>query len=70
MAGLFAQADIFLWLQNDWRSPLDHDHRPERTHPGELAGRSVHFHWFHDPGNPDPTTPRTRPSISSIRMPF
>ena len=31
--------------------------RPERAHPRDLAGRSVHFHWFHDPGNPDPDHP-------------
>ena len=55
MAGLFAQADIFLWLQNDWRSPrstmtIGQSERILESWPG----RSVHFHWFHDPGNPDP----------------
>ena len=55
MEELFALADVFLWLQNDWRSP-------RATHAAGLSerilerwpGRSVHFHWFHDPGNPDP----------------
>ncbi len=55
MAGLFAQADIFLWLQNDWRSTrstmtIGQSERILENWPG----RSVHFHWFHDPGNPDP----------------
>ena len=55
MAGLFAQADIFLWLQNDWRSArstmtIGQSERILESWPG----RSVHFHWFHDPGNPDP----------------
>src|SRR5262249_7412256 len=55
MEKLFALADVFLWLQNDWRSS-------RATHATGLSerilerwpGRSVHFHWFHDPGNPDP----------------
>jgi hypothetical protein len=61
IAGLFAQADIFLWLQNDWRSPrstmtIGQSERILRTWPG----RSVHFHWFHDPANPDPDHPANK----------
>ncbi len=55
MRGLFANADVFLWLQNDWRSArstitIGQSERILESWPG----RSVHFHWFHDPGNPDP----------------
>jgi leucyl aminopeptidase (aminopeptidase T) len=61
MAALFAQADIFLWLQNDWRSErstmtIGQSERILETWPG----RSVHFHWFHDPGNPDPDHPANK----------
>ena len=55
IAGLFAQANVYLWLQNDWRSPrstmtIGQSENILETWPG----RSVHFHWFHDPANPDP----------------
>jgi hypothetical protein len=61
MGDLFALADVFLWLQNDWRSP-------RATHAVGLSerilerwtGRSVHFHWFHDPANPDPDHPSNK----------
>jgi len=61
MAGLFAQADVFLWLQNDWRSSrstmtIGQSERILESWPG----RSVHFHWFHDPGNPDPDHPSNK----------
>ncbi|MBM3600013.1 MAG: hypothetical protein FJX35_17520 [Alphaproteobacteria bacterium] len=52
---LFGIADVFIWLQNDWRS------RKSTMTVGQSEwiletwpGRSVHFHWFHDPRNPDP----------------
>jgi leucyl aminopeptidase (aminopeptidase T) len=59
--GLFALADVFLWLQNDSRSA-------RATHAVGLSerilerwtGRSVHFHWFHDPANPDPDHPSNK----------
>lgn len=55
MGRLFSVADVFIWLMNDWRSR-------RATHAvgqSELVletwpGRSVHFHWFHDPNDPDP----------------
>jgi leucyl aminopeptidase (aminopeptidase T) len=61
MGELFALADVFLWLQNDWRSS-------RATHPVGMSerilerwtGRSVHFHWFHDPANPDPDHPANK----------
>ena len=58
MARLFALADVFVWLANDWRSPrathaVGQSERILATWPG----RSVHFHWFHDPRNPDPADP-------------
>ena len=61
MRGLFANADVFLWLQNDWRSPrstmtIGQSELILETWPG----RSIHFHWFHDPGNPDPDHPSNK----------
>ena len=61
MRKLFAAADVFLWLQNDWRSarstiPIGQSERILETWPG----RGVHFHWFHDPGNPDPDHPSNK----------
>jgi hypothetical protein len=58
MKALFSVADVFIWLQNDWRSKR----RTQATGQSELVletwrGRSVHFHWFHDPTNPDPDHP-------------
>jgi leucyl aminopeptidase (aminopeptidase T) len=58
---LFAIADVFLWLQNDWRSarstiPIGQSERILESWPG----RGVHFHWFHDPGNPDPDHPANK----------
>ena len=55
MYGLFGAADVFMWLQSDYR-------RPYRTHATGQSewvletwkGRSIHFHWFPDPANPDP----------------
>ena len=61
MRGLFANADVFLWLQNDWRSlrstmTIGQSELILETWPG----RSIHFHWFHDPGNPDPDHPSNK----------
>jgi hypothetical protein len=55
MYALFNLADVFIWLQSDYR-------RPYRTHATGQSewiletwkGRSIHFHWFPDPANPDP----------------
>ncbi len=61
MRALFATADVFIWLQNDWRSPR----RTQATGQSEIVledwpGRSVHFHWFHDPRNLDPDHPANK----------
>src|SRR4051812_30740676 len=58
MIRLFALADAFVWLANDWRSPRA-THAVGQTERILAAwpGRSVHFHWFHDPRNPDPADP-------------
>jgi leucyl aminopeptidase (aminopeptidase T) len=55
---LFAIADVYLWLQNDWRSTrATHAVGQSERILESWGGRSVHFHWFHDPGNPDPDHP-------------
>jgi hypothetical protein len=55
---LFAIADVYVWLQNDWRSPrATHTVGQSERILETWGGRSVHFHWFHDPGNPDPDHP-------------
>jgi len=52
---LFAIADVFVWLQNDWRLPrATHVVGQTERILENWPGRSVHFHWFHDPANPDP----------------
>jgi len=61
MKKLFAIADVFVWLQNDWRSArstmsIGQSERILETWPG----RGLHFHWFHDPGNPDPDHPSNK----------
>ena len=55
MRALFAVAEVFIWLQNDWRPK----HATQAVGQSEKVladwpGRSVHFHWFHDPNDPDP----------------
>jgi leucyl aminopeptidase (aminopeptidase T) len=56
--GLFGLANVYLWLQNDWRSPrATHTVGQSERILETWSGRSVHFHWFHDPGNPDPDHP-------------
>jgi hypothetical protein len=57
MRDLFACADVYIWLQSDWRSP-----RPTYAIGrsewvlAQRDGRGLHFHWFHDPQNADPDT--------------
>ncbi len=59
--GLFALADVFLWLQNDWRCPrATHTVGQSERILESWGGRAVHFHWFHDPANPDPDHPANR----------
>jgi hypothetical protein len=61
MARLFAIADIFIWLQSDWRSPRStHTIGQSERILTEWPGRCVHFHWFHDPNNPDPDDPANK----------
>src|SRR5215475_1004104 len=58
MRGLFAAADIFIWLQNDWRlerSPIAIGQTEAII--ADWPGRGLHFHWFHDPNDPDPESP-------------
>ncbi len=58
MHGLFAAAAVFIWLQNDWRSRRSTQAAGQSEHVlATWPGRSVHFHWFHDPRNPDPDHP-------------
>jgi hypothetical protein len=55
MLDLFECADIYIWLQSDWRSK--HSTYAIGQSEGVLAqwqGRGLHFHWFHDPQDPDP----------------
>ena len=55
MRALFACADIFIWLANDTRIPrATHAIGQSEWVLADWPGRSVHFHWFHDPANPDP----------------
>ena len=52
---LFAVADVFIWLMNDWRSQrVTHAIGQTELMLETWPGRSVHFHWFHDPNVPDP----------------
>lgn len=58
---LFGIADVFVWLQNDWRAKTS----PMTVGQSEWIletwpGRAVHFHWFHDPRNPDPDHPANK----------
>jgi leucyl aminopeptidase (aminopeptidase T) len=61
MARLFDAADIFIWLQNDWRAERSTIAigQTERILEG-WRGRGLHFHWFHDPTNPDPDHPANK----------
>ncbi len=58
MRALFDCADIFIWLQNDMRwKRATHAIGQSEWVLAQWPGRSVHFHWFHDPANPDPDHP-------------
>lgn len=61
MAELFRIADVFVWLPNDWRiARATHAvGQSERLLAG-WRGRGLHFHWFHDPNDPDPDRPANR----------
>ena len=61
MRGLFGAADIFIWLQNDWRlkrSPIAIGQSEAII--ADWPGRGLHFHWFHDPNDPDPYSPANK----------
>jgi leucyl aminopeptidase (aminopeptidase T) len=45
MAGIFALADIYLWLPTTWAYNLGQTEEILTTWPG----RSIHFHWIMDP---------------------
>lgn len=58
MVELFENADVFIWLMNRFYC------EKSTTAVGQTEyvldkwnGRSVHFHWFHDPSIPDPEHP-------------
>jgi hypothetical protein len=58
---LFGLADVFIWLPHDGRGPratyaVGQTERAIETWPG----RAVHFHWFHDPNDPDPASAANR----------
>ena len=58
MGRLFAAADVFIWLMNDWRlRRATHAVGQSELVLETWPGRSVHFHWFHDPNDPDPDSP-------------
>ena len=58
MRDLFACADIYIWLQSDWRSKRStYAIGQSEWVLAEWKGRGLHFHWFHDPQNPDPDAP-------------
>lgn len=55
MQALFSVADIFIWLPNDNRIRRGtHAIGQSEWVLSGWPGRSVHFHWFHDPANQDP----------------
>ncbi|MBL8669953.1 MAG: hypothetical protein JNK11_04825, partial [Alphaproteobacteria bacterium] len=61
MRDLFGIADVFIWLQNDWRSKRKTIASGQSEWVLETwKGRSAHFHWFHDPMNPDPEAAHNR----------
>src|SRR5579862_5549369 len=58
MRDLFACADIYIWLQSDWRSTRStYSVGQSEWVLAKWDGRGLHFHWFHDPNNPDPSAP-------------
>jgi leucyl aminopeptidase (aminopeptidase T) len=58
---LFQLADVFVWLPHDGRSACA-THTVGQTEGAMEAwgGRAVHFHWFHDPNDPNPDSPANR----------
>jgi hypothetical protein len=58
MRELFSCADIYIWLQSDWRQVRStHAIGQSEWILAQWSGRGLHFHWFHDPQNPDPDLP-------------
>ncbi|MGH7321379.1 MAG: hypothetical protein ACRELA_17375 [Candidatus Rokuibacteriota bacterium] len=58
---LFALADVFIWLAHDGRAPTATYTVGQTERALESwTGRAVHFHWFHDPNQPDPEHPVNR----------
>jgi hypothetical protein len=55
MLDLFRGADIYIWLQSDWRSSRStYAIGQSEWILAQWPGRGLHFHWFHDPHNADP----------------
>ncbi|MBX6320471.1 MAG: aminopeptidase [Rhodospirillaceae bacterium] len=58
---LFGLADIFIWLQNDWRAARSTVTIGQSEQAlADWHGRGLHFHWFHDPNTPDPDHPANK----------
>jgi hypothetical protein len=58
MRDLFGCADIYIWLQSDWRSSRStYAIGQSEWILAQWPGRGLHFHWFHDPQNADPDAP-------------
>jgi leucyl aminopeptidase (aminopeptidase T) len=61
MRELFALADVLIWLPHDARGAATTYTAGQSESVLETwRGRSVHFHWFHDPNDPDPENPVNR----------
>lgn len=49
---LFQTADVFIWLPSDWFRRSTFAQGQSEWVLGRWRGRSVHFHWFAEPGRP------------------
>ncbi len=58
---LFQLADVFVWLPHDGRSAgATYTAGQTEAAMETWRGRALHFHWFHDPNDPDPNSPANR----------
>ncbi len=58
---LFQLADVFIWLPHDGRGPgATYTVGQTEWAMETWQGRALHFHWFHDPNDPDPASPSNR----------
>ncbi len=57
MRELFNCADVYIWLQSDWRQPRStYAIGQSEWILSQWSGRGLHFHWFHDPRDSDPNS--------------